>query len=119
MLVHSLLVESVDFRRLSGSAGGYDLLSDTFDRYTAAPGEKKLGPLARKGACDSTADCASGSVDHCVLVLKQHRIFSFQVAHGAATVFAGPLPRAVTRLVSSRCALLRAASFNINPAFCL
>jgi Arm DNA-binding domain len=29
-----------------------------------APGEKKLGPLARKGACDSTADPTARSVDH-------------------------------------------------------
>src|SRR5215510_1413397 len=119
MLVHCLLVESVDLRRLGGSAGGNDVLSDRFDLRPKAPGEKKLCPLARKGACDRAADRASGSVDHSVLVLKQHCIFSFYIAHGAATVFAGPLPRAVTRLVGSRRALPRAASFNINSAFCL
>jgi hypothetical protein len=27
-----------------------------FDRCQVAPGEKQLGPLARKGACDSAAD---------------------------------------------------------------
>jgi hypothetical protein len=48
MLVHSLLVESVDLRRLGGSAGGNDVLSDRFDRCPEAPGEKKRGPLARK-----------------------------------------------------------------------
>src|SRR5262245_63904817 len=100
MLVHSLLVESVDLRRLGRSAGGNDVLSDRFDRRPAAPGEKKSGPLARKGACDSAADCASGSIDHSVLVLKQHCIFSFHIARGAATIFAGTLPRAGTRLVS-------------------
>jgi hypothetical protein len=72
MLVHSLLVESVDPRRLGGSAGGNDVLSDRFDRCPEAPGEKDLGPLRRKGACDSTADRASGPVDHSVLVLEQH-----------------------------------------------
>jgi len=45
--------------------------------------------------------------------------FLFHIAHGAGVVFAGPLTRAVTRLFGSRRALLRAASFNINPAFCL
>src|SRR5215475_1550290 len=119
MLVHSLLVESVDLRRLGGSAGGNDVLGDGFNRRQAPPGEKKPGPLARKGACDRAADRAAGSVDHSVLVLKQQCIFSFYIAHGAATVFAGPLPRAVTRLVDSMRALLRAASFNINSAFCL
>jgi hypothetical protein len=36
---------------------------DRFDRRPEASDEKKLGPLARKGACDSTADRTSGSVD--------------------------------------------------------
>ena len=31
MLVHGLLVESVDLRRLGGSAGGNDVLGDRFD----------------------------------------------------------------------------------------
>ena len=34
MLVHSLLVESVDLRRL----GGNDVLGDRFDRRQVAPG---------------------------------------------------------------------------------
>src|SRR5216683_6649426 len=75
MLVHSLLVESVDLRRLGGSAGGNDFLSDRFDRCPEAPGEKKLGPVARKGACDSTADRTSGSVDHRNFVLQHHLWF--------------------------------------------
>src|ERR687897_1134331 len=75
MLIHSLLVESVDLRRLGGSAGGNDLLSDRFDRCQAAPGEKELGSLSREGACDSSADCASGPVDHCNLVLQHHLWF--------------------------------------------
>jgi len=72
MLVHSLLVESVDLGRLGGSAGGNDLLSDRFDRWPEAPGEKNLSPLARKGACDSAADGASGSVDHRNFVVQHH-----------------------------------------------
>src|SRR5216684_8986316 len=72
MLVYSLLVESVGLRRLGGSAGGNDVLSDRFDRCLAAPGEKNLGPFARKGACDSTADRTSASVDHRNLVLQHH-----------------------------------------------
>src|SRR6266487_4267916 len=75
MLVHGLLVESVDLRRLGGSAGGNDLLGDRFDGCQVAPGEKQLGPLARKGACDSAADGASGSVDHRNLVRQQHLWF--------------------------------------------
>src|SRR5262245_34829158 len=118
MLVHSPLVERVDLRRLGGSASGNGVLGYRFDWRQAPTGEKKLCPLARKGACDSAADRASGSVDHSVLVLKQHCIFLFHIAHGAGAVFAGPLTRAVTRLFGSRRSLLRAASFNINPAFC-
>src|SRR5688572_23050233 len=75
MLVHSLLVESVDLRRLGGSAGGNDVLGDNFDGCQVAPGEKKIGPLRRKGACDSAADHASGSVDHRNLVLQHHLWF--------------------------------------------
>src|SRR5262245_47180960 len=72
MPVHGLFVESVDLRGLGGSSGGNDFLSDSLDRCPVPPGEKKLGPLARKGACDSAADRASGSVDHCNLVLQHH-----------------------------------------------
>src|SRR5215510_716154 len=75
MLVHGLLVESVDLRHLGGSAGGNDVLGDRFDRCPAAPGEKKLGPLVRKGACDSTADRASSAIDHRNLVLQHHLWF--------------------------------------------
>ena len=75
MLVHGLLVERVDLRRLGGSAGGNDVLGDRFDGCQAAPGEKEAGPLGRKGACDSAADRASGSVDHRNLVLQHHLRF--------------------------------------------
>src|SRR5258708_24931019 len=75
MLVHGLLVKSVDLRRLRGSAGGKYFLGDRLDRRLEAPGEKKLGPLAREGACDSTADRTSGSVDHRNFVLQHHLWF--------------------------------------------
>src|SRR5918996_5209711 len=75
MPAHGLLVESVDLRRLGGSAGGNDVLGDSFDGCQVAPGEKKIGPLARKGARDSAADRASGSVDHRNLVLQHHLWF--------------------------------------------
>ena len=48
MLVHCLFVESVDGRRLSGSAGGNDVLGDRLDRGRVAPGEKDPGTLDRK-----------------------------------------------------------------------
>ncbi len=72
MLVHGLLVQSVYRRRLGGSAGGSDFLGDNFDGCQSVPGEKEIGPLERKGACDSAADRASGSVDHRNLVLQHH-----------------------------------------------
>src|SRR5260370_21480442 len=75
MLVQGLLVESVYLRRVGGSAGGNDVLGDRFDGCQVAPGEKKLGPLTRKGACDRAADRASGSVDHRNLVLQHHLWF--------------------------------------------
>ena len=75
MPVHGPLVESVDLGRLGGSAGGNDLLGDSFDGRQVAPGEKELGPLRREGACDSAADGAPGSVDHRDLVLQHHRRF--------------------------------------------
>src|SRR6267143_7166492 len=109
MLVHSLLIESVDRRRLGGSASGNDVPSDRVDRCPEAPGDKKLAPLARKGACDSTADRTSGSVDHRNLVVQQHTWFPpcfltyrFSVSANAAAsdarnattlaVSAGPAP---------------------------
>jgi len=48
MLVHGLLVESVDLRRLGGSAGGNDVLGDNFDGCQVAPGQKEIGPSATK-----------------------------------------------------------------------
>jgi hypothetical protein len=48
MLVHGLLVESVDLRRLGGSTGGNDVLGDNLDGCQVAPGEKELGPSAAK-----------------------------------------------------------------------
>ena len=77
MLVHRLLVERVDLRRLGGSAGGLDVLGDDFDWCQVAPGEKELGALGREGACDRTADRASRSVDHRNLVLQHHLWFPF------------------------------------------
>jgi hypothetical protein len=75
MLVHGLLVESVDLGRFGGSAGGNDVLGYRFDGRLVAPGEKELRLLGRKGACDSTADRASGSVEHRNLVLQHHLRF--------------------------------------------
>src|SRR5256885_5687641 len=72
MRVQSLLVESVDLRRLGGSAGRKDLPGDGFDGSQVASREKELGPLPRKGARDSAADPASGSVDHGNLILQHH-----------------------------------------------
>jgi hypothetical protein len=50
MLVDLLLVERVDLRRLSGSAGRNNFLSDRFDRCLAATGEKNLSSFACKSA---------------------------------------------------------------------
>src|SRR5207244_1204907 len=77
-------------------------LSDRFDRRLTSPGEKNLGPFARKGTCDSAADRASGSVDHRNLVLQQHCIFSSFISRTLRPLFRGPLPRTITRLVGSR-----------------
>src|SRR5215831_8036905 len=75
MPLHGSLVECVDLCRLAGSAGCADVLGDRFDRCAEAPGEKSLRPLAGEGACHSTADAASSSVDHCNLVLQHHLWF--------------------------------------------
>jgi hypothetical protein len=49
--------------------------SDRFDRRPPSPSEKNLGPLARQSARDSTANPASGSVDHCSFIFQQHGRF--------------------------------------------
>ena len=48
MCVDGLLVQRVDLRRLSGSAGGSDVLDDRLKRCQVAPGEKQLRPLRAK-----------------------------------------------------------------------
>ena len=48
MLIDSLLVESVDLRRLGGSAGGNDVLGDSSDGCQVAPGEKRFAPSDAK-----------------------------------------------------------------------
>src|SRR6185436_1718006 len=75
MVLHSLLVKSVDLRHIGGSAGGDDVLGNNFYGCQGAPSEKKLGPLSRKGACDGSADRPAGSIDHRNLVLQQHHRF--------------------------------------------
>jgi hypothetical protein len=72
MLVHSLLIKGVYFRRLGSSAGGNDFFGDKCDGCPLSPGKKNRGPLAHKGVCDSTTDRTSGSVDHGYLVFQQH-----------------------------------------------
>jgi len=47
MTVDTSLDESVDLRRLGGSAGGHDVLGDRFDRCPDVSGEKQCGPVAR------------------------------------------------------------------------
>src|SRR5262249_30955737 len=69
---HAFFVEGIDLGRLPGSTGRHDVLDDRFDRSPQAPGEKDLGPLARKGACHRAADGASGPVDHRNFVLQHH-----------------------------------------------
>src|SRR6266851_3473546 len=77
MLVHSLLIESVDLRRLGGSAGGDDFFGDNVHGCPVASREKKLGSVTHKGTRDSAADPASGSVDHRNLVLEHHYLSHF------------------------------------------
>ena len=72
MIVHSLLVESVDRRRLGGSAGVKNVPGDRIDRFREAPGDEQPGAFAGCGACDSTSDRTSASIDHDDLVLQHH-----------------------------------------------
>src|SRR5580704_18245019 len=72
MLVHSLFIESVDLFRLRRPSGGSNALGNRFDRCQFAPGKKKLGTLARKGACYSAADVPSRAVNYCYFVLQHH-----------------------------------------------
>src|SRR5262245_36144982 len=117
MPVHSLFVESVDLRCLGGSSGGNNFLGHGVNRCLVAPGEKKLGPLARKGKCDSAADRAAGSVDHSVLILKRHGISPF-LSRTVRPLLALVRSSALLHVGLGAGALRLAASFNINPAFC-
>ena len=95
MLVHGLFIESVDLRRVGGSASGNDVLGDRFDGCQIAAGEKKIGSLRRKGAYDSAADRASGSVDHRNLVLQHHLWFLLAPGWSPADLMSQHLVRAV------------------------
>ncbi len=72
MGLHARFVKGVDLRCFGASALRNDFRGDNLDRCAVAPGEKNLRPLARKGACDSTADFTRSAVDHRNLVLKHH-----------------------------------------------
>src|SRR5580692_13028775 len=72
MLVDGLFVQRVDLGHLGAATGGKDVLGDCIDRPPATSREENVGPFARKGPRDRTADRASGSIDHGVLVLQQH-----------------------------------------------
>ena len=67
--------------RASTSAASADPPAETMSLATASTGarwrpvRKSLAPSTRKGACDSAADRASGSVDHRNLVLQHHLWF--------------------------------------------
>ena len=74
MPIDGVLVESVDLRRLGGSARGNDVLGDRFDRCQEAPGEEEPGAFRREGARDRAADRSCGPVDHRDLVLQHHRL---------------------------------------------
>src|SRR4030095_9403876 len=75
----SRFVESVDLRRLGGSTRGNNFLRNRFDGRRVPPGEKQIGPVRCKRACDSAPDRASGSVNHSNLILEQHHFFPFNV----------------------------------------
>jgi hypothetical protein len=66
MVVDGLLVESVHL----GCLGVIDLSCERFDGCQCVPGEMDPRALGREGACDSGADCASGSVDDCNFVVQ-------------------------------------------------
>jgi RNA polymerase sigma-70 factor (TIGR02960 family) len=90
MPVQSLLVESVDLRRLGGSTFGSDVLSYRFDRRQVPPGEEKRGPFARKRTRNRPADRTTASVNHGVLVLKQHRLSPFILANCSKEIGSSP-----------------------------
>src|SRR5262245_34394825 len=117
MPVHGLFVESVDLRCLGGTSGGHNFPGHGVNLYQVAPGEKQPGPLARKGTCDSVADRAAGSVDHSVLILKRHGISPF-LSRTVRPLLTLVRASALLHLGLGAGALLLAASFNINPAFC-
>src|SRR5262249_12954230 len=80
-----LFGESVDLCRLGVPTGGNDLLGDSVNRRQVASGTKDLGPLTRKGACDSAAECAYGTVDHCDFFLEPHLWTSLSQRLGSST----------------------------------
>ncbi len=84
MLVHRLLVQGVDLRRLGGAAGRMDFRGNGFHRLAFAPGQKQRGAFLRKSARDSAADRAAGSVNHRNLVF-QHHLSGSLIGPGAHT----------------------------------
>jgi hypothetical protein len=72
MFLDGSLVEGVDLRCLGLAAGRDDLVRNAVERGESAPGEEDPRSLAREGPGGCTADGPTASVDHSVLVLKQH-----------------------------------------------
>src|SRR4029450_1431289 len=72
MLGQSLLVKSVNLRGLGEASCGDDFTGDSLNRRLPSPRQKESRSFARKGARDSAADPASGSVDHRDFVLQHH-----------------------------------------------
>jgi len=72
VLLDGPLVERVDSSRLGHGSGGGDLLGHRVERGHGTTGEEDLRPLAGEGTGNRTTYGTAPSVDHSVLVLKQH-----------------------------------------------
>src|SRR5262249_15835668 len=118
MPVHCLFVESVDLGRFSLSARSHDLFRDYVYLAAVAACQKHSRTFPCKRSGNGAADPAAASVDHRVLILMQHGNCPF-LSRTVRPLLALVRSSALLHVVSGAGALLRAASFNINLAFCL
>jgi hypothetical protein len=72
MFLDGHLIKRIDLSRLGDSSSIQNLPGHNFDRSQLTTGQEQPGTLAREGPRNRAANSSSRSIDHGILVFKQH-----------------------------------------------